>query len=268
MHTTMDPVQVKTLKIQAGVQVSRQGELGRHLQLWKTLFVLYLYMIGTLKKEISLNYNNSFLGEYECSSLALDRDERRDEKKRLDNLKQDQTVQENSTVTAGGPGGPRYIGGPPSLSRGLRRLTLLFLSFSGKGVRFCKFSMSCSLSSRAEFRFALNSIEELSREPSVSELFLRTHQNKKNKVFVDTTAKATWEGCNAVHGADDALNAQSGNGAKTYPKWIDRVGSKNRTAYGVGRFGKVVANEVGKAVAEEVGKATQQILDAIRIRPV
>ncbi|GKA17570.1 G-type lectin S-receptor-like serine/threonine-protein kinase [Tanacetum coccineum] len=49
MHTTMVPVQVKTLKIQAGVQVSRQGELGRHLQLWKTLFVLYLYMIGTLK---------------------------------------------------------------------------------------------------------------------------------------------------------------------------------------------------------------------------
>ncbi|GKC30035.1 hypothetical protein Tco_1037329, partial [Tanacetum coccineum] len=44
----MVPVQVKTLKIQAGVQVSRQGELGRHLQLWKTLFVLYLYMIGTL----------------------------------------------------------------------------------------------------------------------------------------------------------------------------------------------------------------------------
>ncbi|GJW91368.1 putative reverse transcriptase domain-containing protein [Tanacetum coccineum] len=35
MHTTMVPVQVKTLKIQAGVQVSRQGELGRHLQLWK-----------------------------------------------------------------------------------------------------------------------------------------------------------------------------------------------------------------------------------------
>ncbi|GJY35415.1 hypothetical protein Tco_0420793 [Tanacetum coccineum] len=48
MHTTMVPVQVKTLKIQAGVQVSRPGELRRHLQLWKTLFVLYLYLIGTL----------------------------------------------------------------------------------------------------------------------------------------------------------------------------------------------------------------------------
>ncbi|GJZ21356.1 hypothetical protein Tco_0558395 [Tanacetum coccineum] len=35
MHTTMVPVHVKILKIQAGVQVSRQGELERHLQLWK-----------------------------------------------------------------------------------------------------------------------------------------------------------------------------------------------------------------------------------------
>nr|GFA15207.1 hypothetical protein [Tanacetum cinerariifolium] len=41
------------------------------------------------------------------------------------------------------------------------------------------------------------------------------------------------EGYNAVHGADDALDAHSGNGAKTFPKWIDRVGSKNGTAYGV-----------------------------------
>ncbi|GJZ69012.1 hypothetical protein Tco_0632562 [Tanacetum coccineum] len=41
--------------------------------------------------ERSLN-NNSFLGEYECSSLALDKEERKDEKKRLDHLKQDQTM--------------------------------------------------------------------------------------------------------------------------------------------------------------------------------
>nr|GEV24509.1 hypothetical protein [Tanacetum cinerariifolium] len=40
--------------------------------------------------------------------------------------------QENPTVTAGGPGGPRYIWGPPSLSGGRRRLTLPFLYFSGK----------------------------------------------------------------------------------------------------------------------------------------
>ncbi|GJR97397.1 hypothetical protein Tco_0269571 [Tanacetum coccineum] len=38
------------------------------------------------KKEKTLDYNNSFLGEYECSSLALDRGMR---KKRLDHLKQD-----------------------------------------------------------------------------------------------------------------------------------------------------------------------------------
>ncbi|GJU02357.1 hypothetical protein Tco_1112695 [Tanacetum coccineum] len=44
------------------------------------------------KKEKSLDYNNSFSSEYEYSSLALDREERRDEKKRLDHLKQDQTM--------------------------------------------------------------------------------------------------------------------------------------------------------------------------------
>ncbi|GKD25768.1 hypothetical protein Tco_1231982, partial [Tanacetum coccineum] len=43
------------------------------------------------REERSLN-NNSFLDEYECSSLALDKGERRDEKKRLDHLKQDQTM--------------------------------------------------------------------------------------------------------------------------------------------------------------------------------
>ncbi|GJZ45660.1 hypothetical protein Tco_0593256 [Tanacetum coccineum] len=43
MHTTMVPVQVKTLKIQAGVQVSRPGELRRHLQLWKCLLLEDFY---------------------------------------------------------------------------------------------------------------------------------------------------------------------------------------------------------------------------------
>nr|GEV66541.1 hypothetical protein [Tanacetum cinerariifolium] len=66
--------------------------------------------------------------------------------------------------------------------------------------------------------------EELSREPSISKLFLWCHQNKKTKVFVDATAKATLEGYNVVYGADDAFDAQSGIGAKTFPKWIDRVG--------------------------------------------
>ncbi|GJX01816.1 hypothetical protein Tco_0185729 [Tanacetum coccineum] len=43
------------------------------------------------REKRSLN-NNSFLGEYECSSLALNRGERRDKKKRLDHLKQDQAM--------------------------------------------------------------------------------------------------------------------------------------------------------------------------------
>ncbi|GJR44839.1 putative reverse transcriptase domain-containing protein [Tanacetum coccineum] len=38
------------------------------------------------KKEKSLDYNNSFLGEYECSSLALDKEERRDEKDEIGSL--------------------------------------------------------------------------------------------------------------------------------------------------------------------------------------
>ncbi|GKA36411.1 putative reverse transcriptase domain-containing protein [Tanacetum coccineum] len=42
--------------------------------------------------------------------------------------------QENTMVTVGGPGGPRYIWGPPGLSKGLRRLTFPFLSFSGEGL--------------------------------------------------------------------------------------------------------------------------------------
>nr|GFB96087.1 hypothetical protein [Tanacetum cinerariifolium] len=37
--------------------------------------------------------------------------------------------------------------------------------------------------------------------------------------------KKKLEGYNAVNGADDALDAHSGNGAKTFPKWIDCVGS-------------------------------------------
>ncbi|GJS07997.1 hypothetical protein Tco_0364793 [Tanacetum coccineum] len=37
--------QVKTMKIQAGVQVSRPGELKRHLQLWKCFGRLYFVVI-------------------------------------------------------------------------------------------------------------------------------------------------------------------------------------------------------------------------------
>ncbi|GKD12989.1 hypothetical protein Tco_1197396 [Tanacetum coccineum] len=45
MHTTMVPEQVNTIKIQAGVQVSRPGELRRHLQLWKCFGRLYFVVI-------------------------------------------------------------------------------------------------------------------------------------------------------------------------------------------------------------------------------
>ncbi|GJT95803.1 hypothetical protein Tco_1091321 [Tanacetum coccineum] len=50
------------------------------------------YELITLRRDERLLNNNSFIGEYEYSSLALDRDERRDEKKRLDHLKHDQTM--------------------------------------------------------------------------------------------------------------------------------------------------------------------------------
>ncbi|GJV79952.1 hypothetical protein Tco_1515822 [Tanacetum coccineum] len=41
MHITMVPEQVKTMKIQAGIQVSRPRELKRQLQLWKHFGRLY-----------------------------------------------------------------------------------------------------------------------------------------------------------------------------------------------------------------------------------
>nr|GEX47047.1 putative reverse transcriptase domain-containing protein [Tanacetum cinerariifolium] len=45
MHTKMVLEQVKTMKIPAGVQVSRQGELRRHLQLWKCFGRLHFIVI-------------------------------------------------------------------------------------------------------------------------------------------------------------------------------------------------------------------------------
>ncbi|GJU37287.1 hypothetical protein Tco_1185641, partial [Tanacetum coccineum] len=65
------------------------------------------------KKEKSLDYNNLFLGEYKYSSLALDREEMRDEKEEIGSLEtrsnnvSDQEIyiyrQENPMVTDGGP---------------------------------------------------------------------------------------------------------------------------------------------------------------------
>ncbi|GJX04305.1 hypothetical protein Tco_0190221, partial [Tanacetum coccineum] len=50
----MVPVQVKTLKIQAGVQVSRPGELRRHLQLWKR-FGRFIYVVFVPDRNIVSN---------------------------------------------------------------------------------------------------------------------------------------------------------------------------------------------------------------------
>ncbi|GKF04666.1 hypothetical protein Tco_0035334, partial [Tanacetum coccineum] len=47
MHTTMVQEQVKTMKIQAGVQVLRRGERRRQLQLWKRFGRLYYVVIYT-----------------------------------------------------------------------------------------------------------------------------------------------------------------------------------------------------------------------------
>ncbi|GJT32108.1 hypothetical protein Tco_0922527 [Tanacetum coccineum] len=56
MHTTMVPVQLKTLKIQVGVQVSRPGELRSHLQHWKRLgchfIMLYLLLDRNIESPI------------------------------------------------------------------------------------------------------------------------------------------------------------------------------------------------------------------------
>nr|GEU74293.1 hypothetical protein [Tanacetum cinerariifolium] len=49
--------------------------------------------------------------------------------------------------------------------------------------------------------------------------FLSTQQQKQHGLYLFSYK----EGYNAVYGADEALDAQSGNGVKTFPKWIDRV---------------------------------------------
>ncbi|GKB41251.1 hypothetical protein Tco_0886193, partial [Tanacetum coccineum] len=101
------------------------------------------------REERSLN-NNLFLGEYECSSLALDRDERRDEKKRLDHLKQDQTMlmikrfsetkkvfrerKKTRKIRAKSPGVPGISGGCRTYQWAASRLRSRFCLFVGKVV--------------------------------------------------------------------------------------------------------------------------------------
>ncbi|GJZ64311.1 hypothetical protein Tco_0620732 [Tanacetum coccineum] len=60
------------------------------------------YLVLRRKKKKSLDYNNSFLGEYECSSLALDREEMRDEKEEIGSLEtKSNNVTGNSAVFIG-----------------------------------------------------------------------------------------------------------------------------------------------------------------------
>ncbi|GJT08944.1 hypothetical protein Tco_0843406 [Tanacetum coccineum] len=62
MHTTMVPEQVKTMKIQAGIQVSRPRELTRQLQLWKRFGRLYLIVFVLVRNIVHAL-------ETTCSSL-------------------------------------------------------------------------------------------------------------------------------------------------------------------------------------------------------
>ncbi|GKA09793.1 hypothetical protein Tco_0689226 [Tanacetum coccineum] len=57
MHTTIVPEQVKTIKIQAGIQVSRPRELRRQLQLWKHFGRLYSIVFVLVRNIIP--YDNS-----------------------------------------------------------------------------------------------------------------------------------------------------------------------------------------------------------------
>nr|GEZ32403.1 hypothetical protein [Tanacetum cinerariifolium] len=78
------------------------------------------------------------------------------------------------------------------------------------------------------------------------------------------------EGYTAVHGADDALDAHSGNGAKTFPKWIDRVGSNNGTTYGVGDVDEYVCQpNIKEPSAHDIPNVEiVQLVDLIKVQQV
>ncbi|GJY69920.1 hypothetical protein Tco_0472902 [Tanacetum coccineum] len=63
------------------------------------------------KKKKSLDYNNSFLGEYECSSLALDREERGDEKEEIGSLKTSSNNGDDKELVVIGEIGGVLLGG-------------------------------------------------------------------------------------------------------------------------------------------------------------
>ncbi|GJR56192.1 hypothetical protein Tco_1406713 [Tanacetum coccineum] len=63
MHTTMVPEQVKTMKIQAGIQVSRPRELTRQLQLWKRFGRLYLIVFVLVRNIVTDDAKDGGLDE-------------------------------------------------------------------------------------------------------------------------------------------------------------------------------------------------------------
>ncbi|GJV11941.1 hypothetical protein Tco_1353482 [Tanacetum coccineum] len=58
MHTTMVPVQVKTMKIQAGITSFRKENVQKTTSaveaLWKTILRCYLYLLGTFIPSLRL----------------------------------------------------------------------------------------------------------------------------------------------------------------------------------------------------------------------
>nr|GEU62200.1 hypothetical protein [Tanacetum cinerariifolium] len=73
-----------------------------------------------------------------------------------------------------------------------------------------------------------------------------------------------------VHGVDDALDAQSGNGAKMFPKWIDRVGSKNGTTYRVGDVDEYVCQpNIKEPYAHNIPNVEiVQLVDLVKVQQV
>ncbi|GJR81576.1 RNA-directed DNA polymerase [Tanacetum coccineum] len=71
MHTTMVQEQVKTMKIQAGIQVLRRGELRRQLQLWKRFGRLYYVALMKLMTEVYCPRNKILKMETKLWNLTV-----------------------------------------------------------------------------------------------------------------------------------------------------------------------------------------------------
>ncbi|GJS74331.1 hypothetical protein Tco_0707172 [Tanacetum coccineum] len=72
MHTTMVPEEVKTMKIQAGIQVSRPRELRRQLQLWKRFGRLYLIVFVLVRNVFTLDYDSQMIDKYFAAYTGIE----------------------------------------------------------------------------------------------------------------------------------------------------------------------------------------------------